>query len=89
MKLSIFAVSALVLSTSFGAVGWADEHQPEVDPGAGEPGAGGAELGDLSGRSNRQLSSDPGALNPGAIGATVVPDNIAGTPAGQAPEEPE
>jgi hypothetical protein len=31
MKLSIFAVSALVLSTSFAAVGWADEH----DPGAG------------------------------------------------------
>jgi hypothetical protein len=40
MKLSIFAVSALVLSTSFAAVGWADEHptQGEVD----SPGAGGA-----------------------------------------------
>jgi hypothetical protein len=38
MKLSIFAVSALVLSTSFAAVGWADGHptQGEVsDPGAG------------------------------------------------------
>jgi hypothetical protein len=35
MKLSIFAVSALVLSTSFAAVGWADEHGAGGDAVAG------------------------------------------------------
>jgi hypothetical protein len=77
MKLSIFAVSALVLSTSFAAVGWADEHQPEVDPGAGEPGAGGAEVGGFdAGLGNKQLP-----IYAGVIGVNIVKNNIAGTPA--------
>jgi hypothetical protein len=70
MKLSIFAVSALVLSTSFAAVGWADEHPPEVDPGAG---------GDA-------MSDPPSSKKQWAAGGSpdttmVVSPNIAGTSA--------
>jgi hypothetical protein len=85
LKLSIFAVSALVLSTSFAAVGWADEHPTQGE--ADSPGAGGAEFGGLyRGEGNYVLGFQ---YSPGEVAADVTDLNLEGTPAGPAPEENE
>jgi hypothetical protein len=72
MKLSIFAVSALVLSTSFAAVGWADGH-----PTLGEvtnPGAGGDAMSDPSSEKQWAAGGSPNTV-------LVVSANIEGTSA--------
>jgi hypothetical protein len=78
MKLSIFAVSALVLSTSFAAVGWADGHptQGEVT----NPGAGGKLLSGVAVANTGVRSVAAGGT--GHVDDLIRPSNIAGTPAG-------
>ena len=53
MKLSIVAVSALVISTSFAATGWADSHEPQGV--ASEPGGGGRNVAEDAGEAGSPM----------------------------------
>jgi hypothetical protein len=94
MKLSIVAVSALVLSTSFAAVGLAESHTPPetVTPGddgsgLGGPGAGGMVINGYAGaRFDEGTPVDPARGAREGILRTLAGDltrqsNLDGTPA--------
>ena len=63
MKLSIFAVSALVLSTSFAAVGWAEGNATGEEASAGPTGQGG-------------FAAAFGELEPSTVGGVEGADTI-------------
>jgi hypothetical protein len=76
MKLSIFAVSTLVLSTSFATVGWADGHDQGV---VDNPGAGGNAISRVAQASSvKELAG----LGSGSVVDLTKRDNTKGTPAG-------